>query len=83
METTGRSIQVEILHSRGCANTSPTADLVKDIAKDLHISIDIVMVVVDTEEQANRLRFLGSPTVRIDGVDIEPSTQDAHAFGLT
>jgi hypothetical protein len=83
VETAGRSIQIEILHSRGCANTLPTAELLKDIAKDLQISIDIVMVVVDTEEQANRLRFLGSPTVRIDGADIEPSAQDALAFGLT
>ncbi len=77
------NVRVQILYSEGCANASPTVQLVRSIAKDLNIAINIEMVKVGTQEQAEELRFLGSPTVRIDGLDIEPSAIDAPAFGLT
>jgi len=79
----GGTIQVRILSSEGCANTSPTVDLVKNIAQDLNISINIEMIMVSTEQQAQQLRFLGSPTVQIGGLDMEPSARDSLAFGLT
>jgi hypothetical protein len=41
------------------------------------------MVIVGSEEQARKMRFLGSPTVQIEGFDIEPSARDSIAFGLT
>lgn len=79
----GGNIEVRILYSEGCANTSPTVELVKKMAEGLKIAVNIEMVVVATEEQAQELRFLGSPTVQIAGVDIEPSALESLAFGLT
>jgi len=79
----GGNIRVRILCSEGCANTPPTVELVKNVAQDLNISVNIEMVTVGTQEQARELRFLGSPTVHIDGLDIEPSARDSVAFGLT
>jgi hypothetical protein len=58
-------------------------ELVKKIAQDLNISIKMETVIVGTQEQARELRFLGSPTVQIEGLDIEPSARDSLAFGLT
>jgi hypothetical protein len=78
----GGSVQMRVLCSEGCANASPTLDLVKDVAQDLNIPINIEMVTVGTQEQAQELRFLGSPTVQIEGLDIEPSARDSLAFGL-
>ena len=37
---------------------------------------------VETPEDAERERFLGSPTVRIDGEDVDPTAQDRNDFGL-
>ena len=79
----GGAIQIKILCSEGCANTPPTVELVKNVAQDLNISVNVEMVMVGTQEQAHELRFLGSPTVQIDGRDIEPSASDSVAFGLT
>ena len=31
-------------------------------------------------EEAARLRFLGSPTVQVDGVDIEPNARNRTSF---
>ena len=78
-----RSVEIKILGSEGCANTPPTVELVKSVAQNLDIPVNIEMVMVGTQEQARQLRFLGSPTVQIEGLDIEPSARDSLAFGLT
>ena len=76
-------IQIRILGSEGCANTPPTVELVKNVARDLNIPVHVETVMVETPEQAMELRFLGSPTVLVEGVDIDPSARDSLAFGLT
>lgn len=79
----GKILQTRILYSKGCGNTPPTVELVKKVAHELNVSIRIEMIPVKTREEAQELRFLGSPTVQIDGIDIEPSGLDNHTFGLT
>lgn len=37
---------------------------------------------VETEDDAARLRFLGSPTVRVDGCDVEAGAEDRSDFGM-
>jgi len=83
MPDAARAVQIRVLYSEGCASTLPTVELVKDIANDLNIPVSIEMVSVGTQEQAQQLRFLGSPTVQAAGVDIDPSASDCLAFGLT
>lgn len=79
----GKDVRVRILYVEGCANTSPTVDVVKNAAQDLNIQVNIEMVMIATQEQAHELRFLGSPTVQIEGFDIELSARDSVVFGLT
>jgi hypothetical protein len=43
---------------------------------------EIALRRIDTQEEAERERFLGSPTVRVDGRDIEPMAVDRRDFGL-
>ncbi|MEW6348802.1 MAG: hypothetical protein AB1646_07040 [Thermodesulfobacteriota bacterium] len=74
--------EVRILYSEGCANTPRTVELVNNVAQDLDVPVHLEMVMVGTEEQARELRFLGSPTVRINGIDIEPEARADEEFGL-
>ena len=78
----GGSVQIRVLYSEGCANTPPTLDLVTNVAQDLNIPVNIEMVTVGTQEQARELRFLGSPTVQIEGLDIDPAALGSAGFGL-
>ena len=79
----GENVKIRIFCSEGCANASPTVDLVKRVAQALNIPVNIETVIVETQEQAQELRFLGSPTVQIESSDIEPSARCSFAFGLT
>jgi len=77
------ALDVRILYTEGCANTPQTVQLVRDVAQDLGISIDVRKVLVTTQEQANELAFLGSPTVHVNNLDIDPAARTASTFGFT
>jgi len=79
----GEILQVRVLYSEGCANTPRTVELVKKVAHESNVPVNIETVMVSTQEQAQDLRFLGSPTVQVDGLDIELPGFDNLAFGLT
>ena len=76
-------LDVQVLYTEGCANTPQTVQRVWDVAQDMGISIQISKVQVTSQDQANELRFLGSPTVQINGQDIDPAVRTASAFGFT
>lgn len=66
---------VEILFFEGCPNYAQTPALVERIGAELGIEPEIRLVDVPDLEAAERMRFLGSPTVRVDGVDVEVGTK--------
>jgi hypothetical protein len=57
--------------------------LVERVARQLRVEPEICLVEVADPDAAVELRFLGSPTVRVDGVDIEPGAQERREFALS
>ena len=75
--------RVEILYLQGCPNHEPTRELVERIAGDLRLEASIELVEVSDETAAARLRFLGSPTVLVEGRDVEPDAGTRREFALS
>ena len=78
-----RRPRLEILYFEGCPNHEPARALVERLATELRIEPEIRLVEVADPEAAVALRFLGSPTVRVDGVDVEPGAQERRDFALS
>jgi len=75
-------VKVRVLHTAGCPATLATVRLVESVARNLGIFIALEQILVDTLAQAEALAFLGSPTVQVDGRDIEPEARIRQDFGL-
>lgn len=75
-------MRVEVLFFDGCPNHPPTVELVRDVAEALGLDVEIGEVEVRDQAEAETLRFLGSPSIRVDGVDVEPvsRTRTDYAF---
>ncbi len=71
---------VEILVFAGCPNAEPARSLVARVARELAIEPEIRVVVVPDAEAAQSTRFLGSPSVRVDGRDVEPGTEHRRDY---
>jgi hypothetical protein len=76
-------LNIRILYTEGCANTPQTVQRVRDVARDMGIAIRVSQVLVASQGEADALRFLGSPTVQINGQDIDPAARAATSFGFT
>jgi hypothetical protein len=65
-----RPVDVEVLVTPECPCEGGAVLLVRRALNDVGLSrVPIRTRVVETEAEAQRLRFVGSPTVRIDGQD--------------
>lgn len=73
---------VEILTFSGCPNAASAMERVREALKAEALEADIRAVEVDTPELAQQMRFLGSPSVRVDGRDVEPGADRRLEFGL-
>src|SRR5438132_14160212 len=74
---------VEILYFDGCPNHHPAIALVERISRELGIAPELRLVNVSDQQAAQRLGFLGSPTIRVDGVDVDPDTAERDDYALS
>jgi hypothetical protein len=65
-------MRVEVLMSPGCAHGVTARALVADVVRESAPGAEVVTVLVGTLAEAERLAFPGSPTIRVDGRDVEP-----------
>jgi len=75
-------VKVQVLFFEGCPNHEPTVDLAREVVAELGLDTQVEEVEVRTSEDVKRLRFLGSPTVLVDGIDIEPSARGRTDIGF-
>jgi arsenate reductase len=72
--------KIEILVTPGCPHAGLAEDLVREVAGRLSPDSRIQRTVVEDAAEAVRLDFPGSPTIRIDGEDLEGPSAGPAAF---
>jgi hypothetical protein len=65
-------MKIQVLMSPGCGHGERAVELVEDAVRVHAPTADIQAVMVATSEGAARLAFPGSPTIRVNGIDIDP-----------
>lgn len=67
------SPRIEVLTSPGCPHGKPALHLAQEVCAALTPDTRVELVELRTLEQARAHRFPGSPTLRVNGVDIDPA----------
>ena len=75
-------MKVQVLYFAGCPNHESTTRLARDVARELGLGVSVEEVEVRSVEDAVRLRFLGSPSVHVNDVDIEPGARKSTAYAF-
>jgi hypothetical protein len=73
-------MNVEILYFEGCPNHAIALEMVRCVLDREKIGAEVRLIEVTDEKAAETVRFLGSPSVRVDGADIEPGREDDSPF---
>lgn len=65
-------VEIVILHTAECPFWREAMKVAEDAARELGVDADVYDVLVSTEDEARELGFPGSPTVLMNGHDVEP-----------
>ena len=68
---TARVPNIEVLTLAGCPHAQPAIDLTREVAAALCPDAEVRAVEVTSDSDLCALGFMGSPTVRVDGRDVE------------
>lgn len=63
-------MKIQFLHTLGCKWCIKTEKLLRESLNDLDIKEDFEEIIVDSNEKEKKYKFVGSPTIRINGQDI-------------
>jgi hypothetical protein len=74
--------KIEFLYWEDCPSHPGAWQRLQEVMTELGVEAPVEKIQVLTDEDAERLRFPGSPTIRVDGVDVDAAGA-ATAAALT
>ena len=75
-------MKIEVLYVPNCPNHAVAIQRLREVLSDENFRRHVNEVLVGDVEMARSLKFPGSPTIRVNGQDVEPPEERAGGFGL-
>lgn len=72
-------MKIEFYYFDGCPSYKKALDHLKEIIDEENINADLKLIRVDSPEDAQKVGFQGSPSIRINGQDME-GRRDSYNF---
>ena len=76
-------MKIELLYFTGCPHHRATRELIDTTLSELGLDAEVEEIDVRGQQEAERQRFLGSPSIRVDGADIEPGADSLTEYALS
>jgi hypothetical protein len=73
---------VEVLYVRDCPHYAAALTMVERLRAELGIDTELRTSLIDDQADAERARFPGSPTIRVNGRDVEPGSPPPRMASL-
>lgn len=73
-------MKIEILYFDGCPSWEAGLKNLQTALQEEGLSASVEMVKVESDEDAARLKFLGSPHFRVDGMDLWYEERDVYSL---
>jgi hypothetical protein len=71
-------VRIDFLFWRECPSHPEARALLREVMKERGVEAEVVEREVLTQDEAEELAFPGSPTIRVDGRDVDPSGVGGH-----
>ena len=75
-------MRIELLYFDGCPSHEAFLPRLRELLADAGVNDAVEQRRVETDADAQRERFLGSPTLRVDGLDVDPDSGERTDYGL-
>jgi hypothetical protein len=68
-------MKVEVFYFEGCPNFKPAVERLQSVLMQQGIIAEMAEIVVPDARAGETVGFLGSPTIRVNGLDIDPASR--------
>ncbi|MGH2941929.1 MAG: DF family (seleno)protein [Solirubrobacteraceae bacterium] len=75
-------MRIELLYFDGCPSHEAFLPRLRELLAQAGVDAPIAERRVRSNADAQRERFLGSPTLRVDGLDVDPDAGERTDYGL-
>jgi hypothetical protein len=75
-------VKIELFYVHDCPNARDYLPELEALLRSVGVDDPVRLRLIDSQEQAVAERFLGSPTVRIDGMDVDPTAGDRTEYAV-
>ena len=79
-DRSGHRPVIEVLYVQDCPHYPATLALVERVRAEFGIDAELHTSVIVDQAAADQARFPGSPTVRVNGHDVEPGSEPATEY---
>ncbi|MEX2719939.1 MAG: thioredoxin family protein [Candidatus Wukongarchaeota archaeon] len=76
-------MKIELLYFEGCPTHEQAEKILREVLEEEGIDVEIELILVEDEGKAEELKFVGSPTIKINGKDVDPKAGQRKDYGLT
>jgi hypothetical protein len=76
------TMTIELLYFDGCPSHEAFLPRLRELLVEAGVDRPVRQRRVESDDVAQQERFLGSPTLRIDGVDVDPGAAQREDYGL-
>jgi hypothetical protein len=76
-------VKVEVLYFEGCPNHPPAVERVRSVLREEGLPEEVLEIDVKAAEAGKTTGFLGSPTILVNGKDIDPAVRTFQPAGFS
>jgi hypothetical protein len=74
-------VQIELLYFDDCPSWQTALEHLLFVLAEIDPETDVRLIQVETDDEAITNRFVGSPTIRVEGADLFPTNSADYALG--
>lgn len=76
-------MKIELLYFKECHVYRIVLKNINEVIKEKGLDTEVHLKEIKNDKQALEDKFLGSPTVRVNGTDIDPAAQEINKYSMT
>ena len=76
-------MKIELYHTDTCPSWKKALEVLNITLKKMKIDHKVEIILVRNQKEAEKYKFVGSPTIRIGGKDIDPMAKNFRKFSVT
>lgn len=73
---------IQLLHTKDCHAWQEAEKVLEEALQEVGLPVEYQVMLVTSQVQAEQLKFLGSPQITVNRVDVDPLAKNATRFSV-